>query len=489
MNRYGAQASPDLARGTRAGLVLLYAPSYDQFAPAYLLSERDLIIGRDPSCGVCVPEGAVSRQHARIRFQDGQWFIGDLSSRNGTLVDGCVVTEIPLEDLHEIRVGDAIFKFVAAGAESYARYRIDGVTDGGLDNSSATGVVGGYQIRMLLRAIQRVAKSEISVVILGESGTGKELFAREIHGASGRRGAFQAVHCAAIPATLLESELFGYKRGAFSGAERDKAGIVKAADGGTLFLDEIGDMPMDAQAKLLRVLQSKEIIPVGATSPERVDVRVVCATHRNLSALQREDRFRGDLFARLNEYSVVLPPLRERKEDVFTLVRSMLTRHGRPDLAVTFSFMTGLLHYDWPFNVRELEAAIKRAVALADSSTLDAAQLPDSIKQAMTEYAVRTTDGGVFEMRATMPSTFPSPQALAMHQAAMHSTHRAPLAAAPPADVVRPNRTGTPTEQELRALLAHHKGNVAAVGREFGKERMQVHRWLKRYGIDVEQYR
>jgi transcriptional regulator with GAF, ATPase, and Fis domain len=341
---------------------------------------------------------------------------------------------------------------------------------------------------MLLRAIQRVAKSEISVVILGESGTGKELFARELHASSGRRGAFQAVNCAAIPATLLESELFGYKRGAFSGADRDKAGIVKAADGGTLFLDEIGDMPLDAQAKLLRVLQSKEIIPVGATAPERVDVRVVCATHRNLAALQREERFRGDLFARLNEYSLVLPPLRERKEDVYTLVRNMLERHGRPDIAPTFSFMTGLLHYDWPFNVRELEAALKRAVAIADGATLDALHLPDAIKQAMNEYALRTTDGNVFEVRATMPSTLATPQAM---QAAMNATAPAAIndVAAAAAAPARPNRTGTPSEEELRALLTHHKGNVAAVGREFGKERMQVHRWLKRYGIDVEQYR
>src|SRR6185503_14726634 len=178
---------------------------------------------------------------------------------------------------------------------------------------------GGYQIDRLASALERVSKSEISVILLGESGTGKEVFAQQLHDWSGRKGAFQAVNCAAIPATLLESELFGYKRGAFSGADRDKTGLVRSADGGTLFLDEIGDMPPDAQAKLLRVLQSKEIVPVGAHTPERVDVRVVCATHRDLTKLQAEGRFRGDLFARLNEYSLRLPPLRERKEDIFVL--------------------------------------------------------------------------------------------------------------------------------------------------------------------------
>ncbi|MFO0548278.1 MAG: sigma 54-interacting transcriptional regulator [Polyangiaceae bacterium] len=504
MQQYGTQGSPDNPKGTRAGLVLLYAPDFVSFAPAYTLSERDLIIGRDPSCGLCVPEGAVSRQHARIRFQSGKWVVNDLGSRNGTLVDGRFVNELMLEDLHEIRVGDAIFKFVSAGAESFARYRIDGaIVAGAPDAPSSTGIVGGLQIRLLLRALARVAKSEISVVVLGESGTGKELFARELHAASARKGSFQAVNCAAIPGSLLESELFGYKRGAFSGADRDKVGLVRSADGGTLFLDEIGDMPLEAQAKLLRVLQSKEIVPVGATVAERVDVRIVCATHRNLAALQKADRFRGDLFARLNEYSLVLPPLRERKEDIFALARSMLVRHGRADLAMSFPFMTGLLHYDWPFNVRELEAAIKRAVALVEGTVLDAQHLPDAIREVMQEYGTRTIEGNL------RPGAFAAPTSLAR---SVHATvpgllvDDAPL---PPVGSViqtgepaamgtplvqgglapRPIRGATPTEDELRALLAHHRGNVAAVGREFGKERMQVHRWLKRYGIDVDQYR
>ncbi len=519
MQQYGAQAlgGPDNPRGTRAGLVLLYAPDFASFAPAYTLSERDLVIGRDPSCGLCVPEGAVSRQHARIRFQTGptggqrttgetaqpslvtggRWVINDLGSRNGTLVDGRFVNELALEDLHEIRVGDAIFKFVASGAEAFARYRIDGaVVAGAADAPSSTGIVGGLQIKLLLRALSRVAKSEISVVVLGESGTGKELFARELHAASARRGSFQAVNCAAIPGSLLESELFGYKRGAFSGADRDKVGIVRAADNGTLFLDEIGDMPLEAQAKLLRVLQSKEIVPVGATAAEKVDVRIVCATHRNLAALQKADRFRGDLFARLNEYSLVLPPLRERKEDIYALTRSMLVRHGRQDLTMSFPFMTGLLHYDWPFNVRELEAAMKRAVALIEGPTLDAQHLPDAIREVMQEYGTRMFDGALRPGAvAAMPPAMLSVQATVPGiSTALDDTNPTGKSSETPAlgrPAARPaaERGAAPTEEELRALLAQHRGNVAAVGREFGKERMQVHRWLKRYNIDVEQYR
>ena len=473
MQVYGAPASPDAARGTRAGLVLLYAPSFAQFSPAYLLHERDLVIGRDPGVSLCIPEAAVSRQHARIHYQGGAWVLTDLGGKNGTLVDGAFVHEIALEHLHEIRVGDAIFKFVEAGAESYARYRIDGTVLGG--EGSATSrrareghrIVGGYQIGRLAGALARVAKSEISVIVYGESGTGKEVFARELHDGSGRKGAFQAVNCAAIPATLLESELFGYKRGAFSGAERDRVGLVKAADGGTLFLDEIGDMPVDAQAKLLRVLQSKEVIPLGATVPERVDVRIVCATHRDLAAHLRDGRFRGDLYARLNEYSLRLPPLRERKEDVYMLCRALLARHGRPEHRLTFPFMTGLLHYDWPFNVRELEAAIKRGIALADGDVLDAVHLPDEIKELMKGYAQRG--------RASVPP--PAAQAPVGLGVTATATH-APA-----------QRAGVPTEERLRELLREHRGNVAAVGREFGKERMQVHRWMKRYGINVDEYR
>src|SRR5690606_17894317 len=166
------------------------------------------------------------------------------------------------------------------------------------------------------------AESPLSVLLLGESGTGKEVFAQEIHTLSGRSGDFCAVNCAAIPENLIESELFGYKRGAFSGADRDKPGQIRLAEKGTLLLYEIGDMPMTVQANLFRVLQSREVFPVGATKAEPVDVRVICATHRDLRRMQIENRFREDLFARLNEYQLRIPPLRDRKEDVFLLLKA-----------------------------------------------------------------------------------------------------------------------------------------------------------------------
>ena len=192
-----------------------------------------------------------------------------------------------------------------------------------------TELVGGAQIDHIAADIERIAPTELSAVILGETGTGKEVVARGIHRFSGRRGSLQAINCAAIPHNLLESELFGYRRGAFSGADRDKPGLIKLADNGTLFLDEIGDMPLDAQAKLLRVLQSREVFPLGATTPERVDVRVVCATHRDLYQYVKEGKFRGDLLARL-ERARRPPAAAARAQGGHLPPRAQLRRALRP---------------------------------------------------------------------------------------------------------------------------------------------------------------
>jgi transcriptional regulator with GAF, ATPase, and Fis domain len=454
------------SRVARPGLVLLYAPNFEQFYPSYVFGVPELILGRDPSNPVCIPEQAVSRQHARIRIQGTKWVLTDLGSRNGTMVDGQFVHEIELQHLHEIRIGDAIFKFVEAGAERFVSYRLDGAVAGDRRAKMLVELVGGCQMDAIAAEIERIAPTELSCVVLGETGTGKEVAARGIHRVSGRRGSFQAVNCAAIPPNLLESELFGYRRGAFSGADRDKPGLVKLADTGTLFLDEIGDMPLEAQAKLLRVLQAREVFPLGATVAERVNIRVVCATHRDLHQYVKEGKFRGDLFARLNEHVVRLPALRERKEDIFLLARSFAARYGRPQLGFTFSFLVALLHYDWPFNVRELESCIKRGVALTDGAPLDTQQLPDAIADAMKSYGARTSPLNM------VPSVLPP----------------ASSSQEPSVPGVS-SRRGAPSEQELREMLNRHHGNVAAVGRELGKERMQVHRWLKKYGISLDDYR
>ena len=287
-------------------------------------------------------------------------------------MDGHRVDEARLEPGQEVRFGDAIFKFVDRDAEGFERYRIDGTcssrrrsdSPGDRDGSSSAAI----QMDQIVGCRDRTDRPVTDQRALARRERDRQGGRRQGDPSSERTEAAhsRAVNCAAIPEHLFESELFGYKRGAFSGADRDKQGLLRAAHEGTLLLDEIGDMPLDAQAKLLRVLQSKEVYPLGATAPEVVDVRVVCATHRDLKRLQHEDRFRPDLFARLNEYQLRLPPLRDRKEDVYLLFRTFLARHGRADLAASFLFMTGLLHYDFPYNVRELEACAKRAIALAE---------------------------------------------------------------------------------------------------------------------------
>ena len=468
---YGEDARASTPDRGRAGLVLLYAPNFRELAPAFVFSTSELTVGRDASNLIAVPEQAVSRQHAAFLQRGAQWVLRDLGSRNGTMVDGAYVSELELETGHEIRIGDAIFKFVDEGVEKYLAYRVDGVVAGERKATDFTEIVGGAQIDHIAADIERIAKTELTAVILGETGTGKEVVARGLHRLSGRRGSFQAINCAAIPQNLLESELFGYRRGAFSGADRDKPGLIKLADGGTLFLDEIGDMPLDAQAKLLRVLQSREVFPLGATTPERVDIRVVCATHRDLYQFVKDGRFRGDLLARLNEHVVRLPPLRERKEDVYHLARSFAARYGKPELGFTFSFLVALLHYDWPFNVRELESCIKRGIALTsahDPSTLDTVHLPDAIAEHMKGYGERPRIAG--------PSNPPPPMPFGDLTASLGGLPSS-------------GRKPPPTADELRVLLERHRGNIAAVGRELGKERMQIHRWLKKYGIDLDPYR
>ncbi|MBW2527745.1 MAG: sigma 54-interacting transcriptional regulator [Deltaproteobacteria bacterium] len=475
------------------GLVLLYAPGFERLPPAFVLRADEVYIGREAPAEILIPQPAVSRRHARITRDAFGWALTDLGARNGTLVNGAFVDQVRLRQDDEIRIGDGFFKFVDADAAGYLPYRIDGTVLSA--PATPSGIVGGYQLATIATALERIAKSEISVLIMGESGSGKEVFARQVHAWSERRGAFCALNCAAIPATLLESELFGYRRGAFSGADRDHVGLVRAADGGTLFLDEVGDLPVEAQAKLLRVLQTKEVLPLGAMAPEQVDVRVVCATHQDLAAMQRDGRFRADLFGRLNEYAVTLPPLREHKEDIYALCRAFLARHKRPDLVLSVPYLTGLLHYDFPYNVRELEALIKRGVALAEGGVLGAEHLSEEIHAAMTSYGARARPAGdapagprLAAAQATPPSpSWPPPPGDGAAPPHLGTTARmAPTRAV--GDESTPGSTA-PTAEQLRDALARHRGNVAAVGREFGKERMQVHRWMKRYGIDPNDFR
>lgn len=247
------------------------------------------------------------------------------------------------------------------------------------------GIIGDSPtIREVLRMIGRLKDNRTPVLISGESGTGKELVARAIH----YRGAFAqmpfvAVDCGALVSTLMESDLFGYEKGAFTGAVKSKQGLFQAADGGTIFLDEIGELPLEMQAKLLRVLQEKEVRPVGSNTNVSVHLRVIAATNRDLEVAFREGTFRKDLFFRLNVVTVSLPPLRERRSDIPMLLRCFLDRHASGEnVQFTPAAMKLMMSYDWPGNVRELENCISRALILGDRERIDVADLPPSLLSA-----------------------------------------------------------------------------------------------------------
>ncbi|MFO0655099.1 MAG: sigma-54-dependent Fis family transcriptional regulator [Polyangia bacterium] len=242
--------------------------------------------------------------------------------------------------------------------------------------SAGIGLGASQVMQDVMRTVAKVAQSDVSVLITGETGTGKELVAQEIHRRSPRaKGPFVALNCGAIPEQLLESELFGHVRGAFTGAVANKPGRIQAAQGGSIFLDEIGEMPMPLQVKLLRVLQERVIVRVGDTRPEPVDVRVLSATHRDLPTEIRTGRFREDLFYRLNVVQVQLPPLRERGDDVLLLARSFLRRFADelklPQRTLSVASELAIRHFAWPGNVRQLENHIKKALVMADRGELE----------------------------------------------------------------------------------------------------------------------
>ncbi|HVH42795.1 MAG TPA: sigma-54 dependent transcriptional regulator [Labilithrix sp.] len=330
------------------------------------------------------------------------------------------------------------------------------------------------QMREVNRIISGVAKADSTILVLGESGTGKELVARAIHQRSRRASKpLVAVNCAAIPHELVESELFGHTRGAFTTAISARAGLFEAANGGSLFLDEIGDLPLSVQVKLLRTLESGEIKPVGSDTVRHVDVRVIAATNANLRALIAAGSFRQDLFYRLNVIAVHLPPLREREDDVLRLAQHFLQKFaeaaGRPTPRLTPDAAQCLQQYDWPGNVRELEHAIERALVLDESEVIHASSLPPEIVNRVP--ATPTSSG---QIRAAAPSSPNLPastfahemvSALSLHELAYADAKRRVLS-----DF---------TEAYVAALLRITGGNMSEAARRSGLDRSNFRRLVR----------
>ncbi len=428
----------DAAEGAEPlpGVVLVWCGKLARFGVARASGEP-MILGRGDALGFEIDDASASRQHARVRVEavaggGVRWLVEDLGSRNGTWVDGeRITTEQRGRDRHVVRIGSTIVVLLP-DVRVYAQGSVS-VVDGN---------VVGPVLAAALDAVRRAATHGEPLHLTGESGAGKELAARTYHAAGPHPdGPFVAVNCATIPEGVAERLLFGAKKGAFSGATSDTEGFLQAASGGTLFLDELGELDASVQGKLLRALETREVTPLGATRPQRIDVRVCSATLHDLRARVREKRFREDLYFRIGRPHVVLPPLRERPEEVPHLLAAAIASVD-PALALSPSLVEECLRRPWPGNVRELLSAAREAArkAVAEAKT--------SVDRAcMDPVAGRALDAGP-----------PEP-------AAAHVTR------------------AEPTRDELEGALARAGGNVSAAARALGLHRTQLRRYLARHGI------
>ena len=419
--------------------------------PVLELGRSAVPLGRGETEGLRAPRSAggeltfeaadamMSRRHARVvPVGVGQYVLEDLGSRNGTLVGGKPIQSHHLTDGTIFEMGRTawIFRLVPRGSPESVRL--------GPTKSFSP------RIATLIEQLASLAPGSVSLLLLGETGTGKEVFARELHGRSARRGRFVAVNCGALADTLLESELFGHVKGAFTGATTDRVGHVESADRGTLFLDEIGEMPPAAQVRLLRVLQEGEVVPVGATAPRKVDVRVVAATHRDLLRMVDEGRFREDLYARLEGWVFTLPRLAERREDLGELVAYALRAVGSRGAAMTPRAARALLAFDWPFNVRQLMKSIEPALALAQNGRIEFEHLPERVRAG-----------------AVRPSRPPATGASA-------------TSVAPADDLAAEDRE---LRDRIVSALRASTGNVTRAAEALGKQRQQMQRWMRRFQL------
>jgi DNA-binding NtrC family response regulator len=402
------------------------------------------VIGRSSSSeGVLgLRDTALSRRHATLELRDDGWYLQDLGSRNGCFVNGTRVEETRLDHGAVLRMGQTILLFEALEL------------DDKLPLTPEAEPLWGPSIalQILRGSVTSSAAHGMPMLLMGETGVGKEVVARYIHALSGRSGPLVPVNCGALPPDLIEAELFGASAGAYTGATRDRPGLFAAAEGGTLLLDEIGELRLDLQPKLLRVLADGEVRPVGATESRKIDVRVVASTNRDLHAEVEAGRFRGDLLARLAAWTLVIPPLRDRKEDILGLARRLWTGAGPLELSADSA--EAMLLYPWPYNVRELRQVCEALAIQVPKGPIRLADLPDRLQESLKDRSPPSAEeeGGL------------------------------PLA-------LRIRGDRVPNVEELREVIEHFGGNMTHVARFFDKGRFQVYRWCEKHGIDPKIYR
>ena len=406
--------------------------------------------GRDGSGNdVALDDKKVSRFHCEIALTDKGWLLTDLDSTNGTWLDGKRVERAYLSPGSTIVVGDSSMLFSPIDEEI--------VVDPDRDGSFGEMVGRSLKMRQIFGLLKKIAPMDVSVLISGETGTGKELVARGLHQHSARaKGPFVVLDCGSIPENLIESELFGHEKGSFTGATAAREGAFERAHGGTIFLDEIGELRIDMQPRLLRVLENREVRRVGGSDTIDVDVRVIAATNRDLAEEVQNGTFREDLFFRLNVINVQLPPLRGRRDDIPQLVMQELSapevveRHGQK--RVTPAAMAALQKYAWPGNVRELMNVISHITTFSDGPDVDVQHLPP-----------RMTAQG-------QKQPLPFNEHLGFHEAKeqlLESFER----------------------EYLGALLKRCDGNISRAARESGLHRKSIERLVKKHDLDARQHR
>jgi DNA-binding NtrC family response regulator len=407
------------------------------------LGPGTVVVGGAADVDFVVVDPRVSRRHCSLVLEADGVRVKDLGSRNGTRVNGVACGEALVRPGGVIEVGDTTLLLDGEDLP----VDVDG--DASLGGLSA----GGAALRRVFSVLSRAARSDVTVLLLGESGVGKDVVARALHRESPRsRGPFVVVDCGAIAPGLVGSELFGHKKGAFTSASEDRVGAFEAARGGTLLLDELGELPLELQPTLLRVLESRTVTRVGESQARPVDVRVVAATHRDLKAATAAGRFRLDLYHRLAVVAVTIPPLRDRRDEILPLASAFLAAAGRSLQDVVAADRARLLEHGFAGNIRELKNLITRGLALAGPGEPIALAFDDDTDTATTATTANTTSSG-FDVDVDALCALPLPEARAALQRALDAHY-------------------------LRRVLAACDGNVSAAARKAGVARSYLHRLL-----------
>jgi transcriptional regulator with PAS, ATPase and Fis domain len=432
---------------------------------------ESLTIGRRPTAGLVLLDRSVSGQHARVYLEGESYFLDDVGSTNGSSVDGRRVLRPTL-----LRDGAILF----LGAQVLV-FRL--VTDAELraigadaENPFAPVATSSPALAMVCDRLRRFAPADSEVFLLGETGVGKEVFANAVHRVSHRPGPILAINCAALPRELVESELFGYEKGAHSAARERRTGLIAAADKGTLFLDELGEMPMESQSKLLRFLQDRQYFPIGSSRAHTADVRIIAASSR--AALSGSTpAIQEALLGRLGAQPIVLPPLRHRVEDIGRLVAHFMGDDMKPFEPDAYH---ALFLHQWPHNVRELQKVIAEAQLLAqDRPSIGLEHLPEAV--------VATLQTGLVAREETITNTGTG----AGNAEEAETTGGGEVDA--PASATGSGKTRVrrppPSAEELTALLQQYKGNVSHVAKHLDRQWAVIWRVLQRYGINPDDFR